>query len=193
MAKIEIDENEYVEMKRVTDVARLIAANPKARPLMQQAIAEAAPDQIGPEHRIRQEVDEKIGGLEKTIREFLDETKAEKAAREAEETKRTFETRWLGTRNKAREAGYTDEGLEKLEAWMEKRGVADHEIAIPAFERENPPPEPVVTGGRGWDFFNGIPKDQPDLQALLNGNDEAFLATAIPAALNDVRGGGGRK
>ncbi len=189
MAKIEVDELEYAELKQVADVAKLIGNNPKARPLLQQAVAIAAPERVGPEHRIREEVNEKLSGIEKTLQDFLDANKKEKEEREAEVAKRQLEERWLSGRKKARDAGYTDEGLDKLETYMEKHGVADHEIAIPAFERENPPPEPVATGSSRWNFFDMRDQQgQPDLKALLEGNDEQFLGSAIQSVLNETRG-----
>ena len=48
----------------------------------------------------------------------------------------------------ARQEGYTDEGLRDLEQFMQDNGIADHALAMPAFERANPPPEPVMTSSR---------------------------------------------
>ncbi len=87
----------------------------------------------------------------------------------------------------AREAGYTDEGLRELEQFMQDNGVFDHTIAMPAFERANPPPEPIMTGSQRWNFTEN-PQSQPDLKALFDGNEEAFLGVAIPAAIRHVRG-----
>jgi len=70
---------------------------------------------------------------------------------------------------------------------MQDNGVFDHAIAMPAFERANPPPEPVMTGSQRWNFTEN-PQSQPDLKALFDGNEEAFLGVAIPAAIRDVRG-----
>lgn len=187
MAKIEIDENEYADLKRVAEVAKVIGANPKAREMLQQAVALAAPEQAGPEIRIRQEVTERIGGLEKTLTDFISEQKKDREEREAASKQRELEERWLQSRSKAREAGYTAEGLEKLEEFMEKNGVADHSLAIPAFEKLNPPPEPVMTGSSGWNFFDQA-KDNLSIEALMKGDTDAFLAQAIPDALKDARG-----
>lgn len=188
MAKIEIDENEYAELKRVADVARTIGSNPKAREMLQQAVAIAAPDQAGPEIRIRQEMTEKLSGIEKLLADDRAERAKEREERQAEDAKRALEMRWLEGRKVARESGYTDEGLEKLEAFMEREGVPSHKIAMAAFERENPPEVPVASGGSHWNFFDKATTDAPDFKALLTGDDESFLATAVPNALKLARG-----
>lgn len=189
MARIEIDETEYAELQRVANVAKLIGGHEQARVMLQQAVALAAPDQAGPEIRIRKETSERIGGIEKKLDDWMAAQATDREEQKAAETRRALEGRWAESRGKARAAGYTDEGMTELEAFMEKNGVADHELAIPAFERLHPPPEPVVSGGSRWDFF-GAPTEGGDvsLDALMKGNDEAFLSQAIPAALKDVRG-----
>ncbi len=188
MSKIEIDETELANLKRVNDVAALIGKNPKARALLQEAVALAAPDEAGPEHRIREEVSARVGGIEKKIDEFLDAQKTDREEQKAAEATRELERRWSDGRRQARDAGYTDEGLKSLEDFMEQNGVADHKLAIPAFERLNPPPEPVVTGGRGWNFLDRAAEAETDasMKALLQGDDEGFLARAVPAALKEA-------
>ncbi len=192
MPRIEIDENEYAELTRVAKVAQSIGAHPKAREMLQQAVALAVPDQAGPEIRIRQELTERIGGIEKTIGDFITSQKTEREEQRADEARRALENRWTESRGKARSAGYTEEGLTELESFMEKNGVADHELAIPAFERLHPPPEPVVSGGSRWNFFDqndqgaagGLLKQLMDSQ----GQDENAIGGLINVALKDVRG-----
>ena len=189
MAQIQIDENEYAELKRVADVAQLIGKNPEARARLQEAVAIAAPEQAGPEIRIRKEVTDRIGGLEKTITDFIGEQQKEREERKADEDRRRLENQWLSGRQKLRDAGYNDEGLTKVEELMEKRGIADHEAAMALFERENPPPEPVSTGGSRWNFFDQRDAGNLGLDKLLAGDDEGFLAQALPTALKEGRGG----
>ena len=191
MPKVEIEESELANLKRVNDVAALIGKNPKARALLQEAVALAAPDEVGPEHRIRTEVSEQVSGLSKKLDDFLAAQVSERDERKADEAKRDIEQRWVSSRRKALDSGYTEEGMKGLEDFMEKNGIADHMLAIPAFERLNPPPEPIVTGGSRWNFFDvrDGAENEAALKDLLSGNDEGFLARAIPAALKEVRGG----
>lgn len=186
---IEIDENEYAELRRVREIAALIEKDPKARVKLQEAVQIVAPDQVGPEIRIRNEVAERIGGLEKTIGDFIESQTKDRDERRAARERDALERRWAESRAKAQSAGYTEDGLKELEDYMEKNGIADHEIAIPAFERLHPPPEPVASGNSRWDFFGPPPEggQEAGLDALMNQNYDAFEALAIPAALRDVR------
>ena len=183
----EIDENEYAEYQRLREVASLIQKNPEATRRLQEAVAIAAPDRIGPEIRIRNEMNERLSGIEKLLADDRAERAKEREERQAEESKRELESRWLKGRTALRSAGYNDDGIAKIEELMEQRGVADHEVAAAYFERENPPPDPVVTGGSRWNFFD-MPKDDVSLDALMKGDDEAFLRQAVPAVLKDMRG-----
>lgn len=188
MATVQIDETELANLKRINDVAAQIGNNPKARALLQEAVALAVPEQAGPETHLRKEFSEGLSEIKKELAADREARQKEREEREAAEATRALERRFTESRAKARAAGYTDEGLKSLEDFMEKNGVADHELAIPAFERLNPPAEPVATGGSAWNFFD-TPKDDVSMKSLLeNPFGDDFLNQAIPAALKDVRG-----
>lgn len=186
---VEIDETELANLRRIAGIAEIVAKHPKARALQQEAVRMAAPDQVGPETILRSEFSEGLNAIRDELK--ADREAREKATKEREEAESLakLQTRWASGQAKARAKGYTDEGLTQLEKFMEERGVADHEIAIPAFERANPPPEPIVTGNQSWNFLDrNLGEAPPDIKALLDGNDEGFLANAVPAALASVRG-----
>jgi hypothetical protein len=187
MANVEIDENELASLRRYAQVADKMAKHPEARKLVQQAALLADPDSVGPEPRIRAEVADAMSAIRDELKADR-EARAKEGAEQAErERTQSLERRWAAGRAKARERGFTDEGMSALEDWMIKHEVADHEIAIPAFERENPPPEPVMTGSQGWNFFDTQSKEDVSLKPLLEGNEDAFLGPAIQTALRDVR------
>lgn len=187
MATREIDENEYAELKRVHDAAMIIGQDPQRRARLQELLAEAAPDKVGDVPLLRREVREAVSGIEKKFDDFIAEQRKQRDDREAEDAKRVLESRWLDGKKQLRDAGYNDDGIAKIEEIMEKRGIADHEAAMALFERENPPPEPVMTGGSRWNFFEA-PKEDVNFKALMEGQDEAFLGSAVGAALKEVRG-----
>lgn len=197
MPQVELDENELAllpDMRRIYAVANAIGKHPKGRELLQEAVLLAAPEQAGPEARIRAEVAERESAITKRLDEFLDEQKKEREERAAAEARTNLERRWLDGRQKATNAGYAGESLQNLEKFMEEQGIADHAVAISHFERLNPPPPPSITGGSRWNFFDqaGTSNDDLGLKEFLESggkNDEAFLARSIPAALKDVRGG----
>jgi hypothetical protein len=84
---------------------------------------------------------------------------------------------------------YTDEAVVALGQFMGRNNLTDIETAMVEFERQNPPPEPVVSGATNWNFFaqrdNGA---DTAYQMLLKGDDEGFLRVSIPAAIESVRG-----
>lgn len=187
MANVEIDESELANLRRVAQAAEVVSKHPKARAMMQEAVALAAPDMVGPETRLRSEFSEGLASLKDELRADREAREKHESDREEKESLSRLEGRWAKGRALARESGYDGEGLDALENWMQKEGVADHRIAIPAFERENPPPEPLMTGGTRWNFFDQ-PKDDISLKPLFEGNDDAFLGPAIAAALKEARG-----
>jgi hypothetical protein len=191
VAKIEIEESELANLKRVNDVAALIGKNPKARAMLQQAVVEAAPDQAGPEHYLRSEFTEAIGGIREDLAKDREERAKEKQEREAENAKRALESRWLEGRAKLRADGVMQEGIEAVEKLMEDEGIPSHEAARLLYEKRNPPPEPAVTGGSRWNFFDRAAEGEhaKAFQSLMDGDDEAWLAHSIPAALKEARGG----
>jgi hypothetical protein len=186
----EISEVEYAELTRLKGIAEKINANPKAREQFMRAAAEAMPDQVGPEIRIRQEFDERFAGLQKTINEFVEGQTTKQTEREKAEQQREFEKRWLEGRSYAKNAGVNDDGLKDLESFMEREGIASHKHALAAWEKERPTPPAPVTGNYGFDFFKPTPETGGDdaLKALLEGRDDEFLALALPGAIAAGRG-----
>lgn len=191
MPTIEVDEAtlaSWPEMQHVWKVATRIAAEPKARELMQEAVLVAAPDMAGPEARIRKETIERESKLEGKLDAFLAAQAEEARKREADAARKSLENQWLEGRGQARKAGYVGESLENLEKFMEEKSIADHGVAISHFERLNPPPPPSLSSSTRWNFFD-VPKDQPELGKLFEQDYDGFLDQAIPAALASVRGG----
>ncbi len=186
----EIDENQLAALKVYDDFYRKASSNPEHRKLLKQLEKAVYPDAAIPEidaaNAVEAKLDEKLKALDDKLAEF---TKAQ-SEREDRDKENEIKAKWAAGQRFARESGYTDEGLEKLEKYMQDRGIFDHDIAIPAFERANPPPIPTTVGnGERWNFFDA-PADDAAVKSLLEtNNDETFLREMIPAALRDVRGG----
>lgn len=186
--KIEIDENDLAQFRIVQDFVSKGLANPKTRKLLKAAERELYPDRAVPEEDAKAEVMTRVDELEARLAAEREAREKDKTERTEAENKAALARQWQAGQAAARRAGYTDEGLAELEKFMEARGVFDHDIAIPAFERLHPPPEPTTAGnGASWNFFDR-PSEAPDIQALLEGRDEEFLAKTIPQVLKEVRG-----
>lgn len=188
MAKVEVDETELATYKQVFTAVRQGLANPKTRSKLLEVQAELTPEATAPEITLKSALDTFKGEILGEFQKLREETAKEKNDRDERESRAALQARWTQGRLAARDQGYTAEGLEKLEKFMEEEGIANHIHAIPAFEKINPPPAPVTTGGQRWDFFGAKETRPPDLNALLAGDDDVFLAHAIPEALNSVRG-----
>ena len=188
MAKVEIDETELRTYQQVFTAVRQGLQNPKTRAKLLEVQAELTPETASPEITLRSTLDTFKAELIGEIGKIREETAKEKADREERDTRTQLAARWSESQQAARAQGYTAEGLEKLEKFMEEHGVADHRIAIPAFEKENPPAQPLMNGGQRWDFFGAKETQPPDLKELLAGNEDAFLGPAIASALAQSRG-----
>lgn len=189
MPMTEIDETELHNLRGLQQVLAQIEKHPEARALAQKAVSIAAPDRAGPEVKIRSEFDERFSKVEGMITSFVDEQKKTAAERETAAQRAALEARWMEGRATIRKSGYTGEGLEAVEKLMEERGIADHEAGVALFERQNPPPAPLISGGNRWDWAAPDTKNTPDLKPLYDGNEDAFLGPAIANAIKEVREG----
>jgi hypothetical protein len=188
MPKVEIDETELKTYQQVFNAVRQGLNNPKTRTKLLEVQAELTPEAASPEVTINSTLSTFRTELLDELGKFREEVSKEKSEREERETRDRLGREWSEGQLIARGKGYTAEGLEKLEKFMETNGIASHRHAIPSFEAENPPPQPVSSGGQRWDFFGAKETRPPDLNALLAGDEEAFLGPAIADALNAVRG-----
>lgn len=185
----EIDENQLAAFRQYHDFLSKASANPAQRKLLKQLEKMVYPDAAVPEIDAAEAVKAAVDDQLKALNERFDTWTKTQEERDAKAKEDEIKAKWAAGQRVARDAGYTAEGLEQLEKFMTDRGVFDHDLAIPAFEKLHPPPEPVSTGnGERWNFFDA-PKDDEALGKLLEGNnDEQFLREMIPAALRDVRG-----
>ena len=186
----EIDENQLAAFKVYDEFYRKASSNPSHRKLLKQLEKAVYPDAAIPEidaaEAVTAQIDERLKALDDKLTAF-DKRQSERDDRDKENE---IKAKWIAGQRLARDQGYMDEGLEKLEKFMQDRGIFDHDIAIPAFERLNPPPVPTTIGsGEKWNFFD-MPSDDASLKSLLEtNNDEQFLREMIPNALRDIRGG----
>jgi len=121
------------------------------------------------------------------LQKSLEDDRAERA-QEASMAK--VRSKWNAGRSKLRGQGYTDEGLETVEKFMEDKGIADHEVAAAAYERLHPPVEPVRgAGGNRFDLFDATDRGSDAMKALFtNPDDPAALDSLVNDTLRQVRG-----
>jgi hypothetical protein len=96
--------------------------------------------------------------------------------------------RWV----KLAREGYTEEGLGEIARFAAHRGMTDPLAAAAALEREVGYPQPAESSG-GHRYFHALDRAEhrasdTAFQALMDGDDEQWLAYSVNAALKEIRG-----
>lgn len=189
MALVEIDENELMNFRQVAGAMQKMLSNPKTRSKILEAQKIINPNVSIPEIDSAEPIRAALAEIQKESDETRKMLADDKAERETEKNLHALRNRWEAGQSVARKAGYTDEGLKALEDFMEANGIADHKLAMPAFERENPLPAPAENSKSGFDAFRASAPKDDDMKLLLEGNDQQFLSKRISQTLSDVRSG----
>lgn len=191
MANIEVDENEYMNMQKIAGAMQKMLAHPQTRRKILEAQKTINPNAIIPEIDAAAPIQAALNAVNEEVKSVRKIAEDMKADAEKEKTMRVLETKWESGRSTARKAGYTVEGIEALEKFMEDNGVAEHSIAMPAFERLNPPATSIKPSGSGFEMLQNslanIGSDD-DTKMLLEGNERQFLNKRISQALAETRG-----
>ena len=190
MAMVEVDENQLAAMQRVNGFVQAGLNNPATRRKVLELQKELNPKAVIPELDAIQPVNEALT----SVRDELALLRAERA--KADEERKLAEAQskargeWNSGRKKLRQAGWNDEGVKVIEEFMEKRGIADHEVAAAAYEHMNPVPQaPSGSVGNRFDIFGAREGEGKNaLKQLFEGKENDFLNMMIPKALAEVRG-----
>ena len=175
----QITDAQLAEYQNVDAFVRRALAHPKHRRKILEVQKGLNPDTAIPEIDESDPLREKIASLEQRLDQ-----------RENDEQTRALSTNWSAGRERARRRGFSDDGLAKLESFMEQRSILSHDDAVVLYEHLHPSPTPAQGSSGGWNFFVPPANASPDLKLLYDGNDEAWLAQAIPDTLNRIRSGG---
>lgn len=191
MPKVEIDEVELLNHRRLAQTVNTILSNPKAKVLVQQAHKMVDPTARTPELDSLQAVNEPFAQLHKKVDDFITESKAERAEREKNEKI----THLKGQKDEGiaslRRQGWTAEGITGVEKLMEEKGLLDPLDAAAIFEKAHPPQLPATpSGGVGaWNFTGDVTDEQADLKKLLEtkGQSDGLADKMARDALTEVR------
>lgn len=151
------------------------------------------PDVPIPEVDAAKPVYDRLEAVEKRIAEREAEWEKREREREEEETKRTATRSISESRRKLRESGWDDEGIEKIEEYMQKVGNPDYESAASHIRATLPaPPDnmPATVSGQRWDWFRP-PEADVDHKLLLK-NPRAYQDTVVSSWIKDMRQQKGR-
>lgn len=178
----EIDDNTWTQVQNLDAFVRRGLANTKTRRKMLEIQKELNPEIPIPELDESDPIREEL----KTLRSDWQKEREERAEKERMDG---LVSKWNAGKAFARKKGYSDEGVERLEAFMQEHGLPNHEAAIPYYEQLHPPPVPAVGSGTRWDFFGPQPDETLDMKLLYEGKDDEFLQKTIADTLNKVRSG----
>ncbi len=190
MALIEIDDSELASHRQVTETMQKLLANPKTRNMILRAQKIANPDAVIPELDATEPLRGELEDVRSTLASLTETLAADRAEREKASKMQALEKQWNAGRSKLRNNGYTDEGLEAVEKFMEDKGLADHEIAAAAYERFNPPQEPVrsISNNR-FDVFGQEDRSSEHMKSLLaDPESPTALDNIINDTLRSIRG-----
>ena len=190
MALIEIEESELAAHRRLTETMNALLTDPRTRTTLLKAQKTLNPLLAIPELDAAEPLRGEISDVAKQVAALQASLEADRAERAKEASMAPVRARWDAGRKLLREQGYTDEGMETVEKFMEAKGIADHEIAAAAYERLHPPVEPVRgAGGTRFDLFDATDRGSDAMKALLvNPDDEMALGNLVNDTLRQVRG-----
>lgn len=165
MAVIEIDEADIIAAgglgtaKANKALLDKIAQNPATRGKFLELVKEIAPNVSIPEIDAAKPIVEKLTAFEKRIDERFAEFDKQRGDRDAKEAETRVKGEIDSNRKKLRSQGWTDEGITNVEKLMTERGITDYEIAAAAFEKMQPPAEPVLPTGYDRSWHIGSPDE----------------------------------
>lgn len=192
MAKIEIDETEYAKLQNVGNVLSRMLSNPDSRKKVLEAHKITNPNAIVPEIDATKPINDALAAISEEVKKVAKSVEDDKIEREQTARRTEFDNKWSAGKAAARKAGYTDDGLKALEEYMADKGVLDHEVAMPAFERTHPLPTQVTASREGFDAFQAINDTNEEMKRLVEtqGQDPSTVRNLISKTLADVRSGG---
>ena len=191
MALVEVDESELEAHKKVTASLNALLSNPKTRRKVLEAQKELNPSLVIPELDAAEPVRAEISELTASVKALADSVAADRERAAERDRLSELNGKWNQGRSKLLKNGYTEEGIEQVEKFMEERGVADHEVGAAAFEKLHPPQQDIrPVGGNRFDIFSVEDRSSEQMKALMeNPNDELSLNGLINDTLKSIRGG----
>lgn len=194
MPKIEIEEADLLAQNRIFEAVKKIAANPKARDLLNQAQKIVDPTVVTAtdyQDELRKEIAERDKKIDELAKKFEDD----KTAREAEAKKQAFVSEWEAQKQVVRDR-YPDlnaEGMAAIQKLAEEKAIPNFEAAAALFRELNPPATPAASDGPvHWNLFDAPQQDgmKDYIDALMKGGGEDARAEEkmIADTLAEVRG-----
>lgn len=185
----EITDQELDVARRAVQLVQQLNGNPDARTHLERAMKVIDPKLRTSEEEaalLAKPYVERIEALEAMI---TAREEAEKKAAEEREAAAAL-SRLEDGFGRLRQAGVTDEGMEKIKALMQERTIPDPEAAFALYQRNNPPPPPENASYKpqGWDFEGDL---MPDAKDWFTNTDQAEERAIGQVLLEERKRSGG--
>ncbi len=193
MPMVEVDEAELLEARRMRGVLAKITADPKRKARLELLHKEVDPSVPTPTNDMLTPIDDAVSAVSKEMADLRKQLADEKAETERQRNLAALSGRVDSGLADLKRAGWMDEGIAKVKAIMEEKGLLDVDDAVAIFERRNPPPAPIAPGGSGaWNFMDDAATGDADadIKKMIEtkGNSEALLNQMVNKTLLEVRG-----
>ncbi len=193
MPMVEVDEAELLEARRMRGVLAKITADPKRKARLELLHKEVDPTVPTPTNDMLSPIDAAVTAVSTEMAALRKELADEKAESERARNLAALSGRVDSGLADLKRAGWLDEGISKVKAIMEEKGLLDVEDAVAIFERRNPPPAPIAPGGSGaWNFMDdaALGDADADIKKMIEtkGNSDALLNSMVNKTLLEVRG-----
>lgn len=184
----EITDQELLTAQRLTKLVQELGTKPGAKAHFQRALKELDPTVVTDEDVAAQITKPYLEEIEALKKRFDDREEADRKASEERaerEALQSLEAKF----GRLRDAGVTDEGMEKIKALMQERTIPDPEAAFALFERNNPPApsEQASYKPQSWNYEGDL---MPDSKAWFNDPDGAEEQAIGQVLLEERRRGG---
>jgi len=200
MPLVEVDDAELAKLKAdYADAANWrktwskVVGDPKTKMQAWEVFHAAYPDVPIPEYdaakAASQPILDEIAALKKQMADEREANAAKEAERAARETEKNAKETIGAARRRLRADGWDDEGIEKIEALMQERGIGDYDVAAAYVRSTIPKPAPLNAAyeGRDLNWFNPG-DDEPDGKLLME-NPRKFKADMTRKFLQDKANG----
>ena len=200
MPQVEIDETELLRLRRTGETVGAMLKSPSAKRKLLEALKDVHPEDPAVKELERPDpVESRFEALSKANDDLRKQIEDDKAEREKNSRLDSIRREQAEGFDKLKRARWTDDGIAKVKAVMEEKGILDVAIAATWIESQMPPAaEPVTPGGNGaWNFQDSLTDGDVDLKKLIEakGENEGLLRKMAGEAIAEVRGSalGGRR
>ncbi len=137
----------------------------------------------------RKPVVDEIAKVRAEFAEYKEAQEKERAERAERDREGAAKSTIASSRRKLKSDGWDDEGIEKVEALMQERGIGDYDVAAAYVRSQIPAPSPLANdyNGRDLNWFHPG-DDEPDSKLLME-NPAKFKSDMVKKFFSDRQTG----